>query len=178
MRHTLLILAMLLSGCTAVEPDSRPAFVLDASKPFVIEFGRGSGWHGLDVVKISKTGSVELHRTENRPNAETATLQLSAADVKKVVDQLNSCQLTSLGRSYSDPGVQDGTQWILWIQQSASEKSVYFNNAFPAPINAFAGGLDAVLQNAGLSNVSWTPIPKQQGIDQQKALWARIQPAK
>ena len=51
MRHTLLILAMLLSGCdrritrrsTVVEPDTRPAFVLNASKPFVIEFGRGSG---------------------------------------------------------------------------------------------------------------------------------------
>jgi hypothetical protein len=53
MRITLLMLAAFLVGCDntrtqSVQPDTRPAFVLDPSKPFVIEFGRGSGLHGLD----------------------------------------------------------------------------------------------------------------------------------
>jgi hypothetical protein len=59
MRLTILILAAFLVGCdrdtsktsTQTEkPDTRPPFVLDPSKPFVIEFGRGSGLQGLDIV--------------------------------------------------------------------------------------------------------------------------------
>lgn len=187
MRHTLLILAIALCGCsdggatgpsTVVEPDTRPAFVLDASKPFVIELGRGSGLHGLDVTKVSETGAVELHRIAGGQNVETATLRLSDVQVKELVDLINSQRLTSMGRSYTAPGVADGTQWVLWVRQAPSEKSIYFNNAFPNEITSFAGRLDALLQGAGSGTASWTPVPEQQGIDQQAALWARIQPAR
>ena len=195
MRSTLLILAVLLVGCDGntsttktagggnagnkkVEPDTRPAFVLDPSKPFVIEFGRGSGWHGLDIVKIDQTGTVQLSRVEGRPSAESASLKLSSADVATLVGLVNSNQLTSMGRTYSDPRIADGTQWVLWLEQSPSLKAIYFNNSFPSQINAFAGGLDALLQKVGLSAAKWSALPAQQADAQQKTLWARIEPAR
>jgi len=172
------MLAIALSGCSKVESDTRPAFTLDASKPFVIELGRGSGWHGLDIVTVNQTGAVELRRIASDGSVEGASLQLSGSQVKELVDLVNSSHLTAMGRSYSDPNVEDGTQWVLWIQQSPSEKSIYFNNSFPGKITGFADQLDAELQKAGLSGVSWTPVAKQQAADEQKALWARIEPAK
>jgi hypothetical protein len=180
MRTTLLIFAALLLGCDSrtVESDPRPAFTLDASKPFVIELGRGSGWHGLDIVKVDQTGTVQLSRIEGRPNAETASLKLSSADLAALVGLVNTNQLTSMGRTYSDPRVADGTQWVLWIEQSSFQKSIYFNNSFPGKITTFADGLDALLQKSGLSAAKWSPLPAQQAKDQQKALWARIESAK
>ena len=188
MRFTPLIIAIVLIGCSddrktilpavVIDSDTRPAFTLDVSKPFVIEFGRGSGWHGLDVIKIDGTGAVELHRIASGANIEAAWLRLSDAQKKELADLVNAQRLTSMGRTYTQPDVADGTQWVLWIQQMTMEKSVYFNNAFPTEIKAFAAGLDGLLENAGLSKASWTLIPNQQGIDQQAAVWARIQPAK
>ena len=188
MRRTLLILAIALGcgcskrganggfgGSTHVEPDTRPAFVLDASKPFVIEFGRGSGQEGLGVVKVTETGEVALHRIADGARIESASLRLSDAQVRELTSVVNSSQLTRMGRSYSTD-IQDGTQWVLWIQQSPLEKSIYFNNAFPQDITAFADRLDAMLQQAGLSAASWTAVPEKQGRDEQDALWARIQP--
>jgi hypothetical protein len=190
MRQTLLILAIVLCGCskrgttaavgrpTVVEPDTRPAFALDVSKPFVIELGRGSGLSGLNVVKVSETGVVELHRIAGGANLETTSLRLSDARVKELANLVNSRRLTGMGRSYSDPRVADGTQWVLWIQQLPSEKSIYFNNAFPGEITGFADRLDALLQEASMANASWTPVPEKQGRDEQAALWARIEAPK
>ena len=38
-------------GLIAVRND-RLAFTIDHTQPFWLEFGRGSGWHGLDTVKL------------------------------------------------------------------------------------------------------------------------------
>ena len=48
-------------------------------------------------------------------------------------------------------------------------------DAFPSQITGFASRLDALLQTAGLNNASWKQVPKQQCIDEQTALWARIE---
>jgi hypothetical protein len=186
MRTTLLILAVLLGGCDGgtntgtktFEPDTRAAFVLDPSKPFVIELGRGSGWHGLDIVKVDETGAVQLSRIEGRPNAEVASLQLTKTDVATLVGLVNTNQMTSMGRTYSDPRIADGTQWVLWIEQSPSQKSIYFNNSFPSQITAYANGLDGLLQKAGLSAAKWNPSSAEQATAQQNALWAHIEPAR
>jgi hypothetical protein len=190
MRTTLLLLAVALLGCdrrtstvggggptpNVIEPDTRPAFILDASKPFVIEFGRGSGSSGLDVVKVKDTGAVKLYRIASAggQNIESASLRLPRADVAKLVSLVNAQQLTSMPRAYS-ANIADGTQWVLWIEQSSSEKSVYFNNSFPPQITTFATGLDALLAGAGSNALTWTQLPKQQGLDEQAALWAHIQ---
>lgn len=179
MHKTLLILAVIVSGCgRGTNPSPRSSFVLDASKPFIVELGRGSGWRGLDIVRIDQTGSVELQRVKQDASIESAALRLSAAGIKKVVDLINARQLTSMAHTYSDPGIADGTQWVLWIQQSPEDKSIFFNNAFPKQITAFAGDLDALLQTAGAGKAIWSAVPRQRTMDQQLALWDRIRSAK
>ena len=54
MRWSLVIvIACTVVGCSgSVERDDRPAFTVDPGQPFRLEFGRGSGWHGLNTVKL------------------------------------------------------------------------------------------------------------------------------
>jgi hypothetical protein len=195
-RHALAILAVLLGGCDGgrtpaggggggtapaskvVEPDTRPSFVLVASQPFVIEFGRGSGMNGLDVVRVDETGAVRLDRIAAGQNIVSASLTLPAADTAKLVGVVNDERITSMGSAYHDPRVHDGSQWVLWVRQGTSEKSIYFNNSFPDEITAFAATMDAMLESAGVGAATWTPVAKQEGADRQAALWARIEPAR
>jgi hypothetical protein len=179
MRKILLILAVIVSGCgCGTNPSAPRSFVLDPSKPFVVELGRGRGLHGLDIIRIDQTGSVELQRVKQDASIESAALRLPAADIKKLVDLINAGQLTSMARAYSDPGVADGTQWVLWIQQSPADKSISFNSAFPKQITAFASDLDALLQTAGVGSAVWSAVPRQNAMDQQSALWDRVRSAK
>lgn len=156
-----------------IQTDPRSPFDLDPTKVFTIELGRGSGWHGLDVVKIDETGFVELQRVQGG-TVETGSLRLSAANITKLTQMVNSRKLTTMGKSYIASRVADGTQWVLWIEQGPNQKSIYFSNTFPAQITAFAADLDALLANAGMTNVTWTPLPAGTGRDHQKQLWDRI----
>lgn len=188
MRFTLLILVLFFAGCDwgaatnagggpssnpiEMQLDPRPAFVLDAAKPFVIELGRGSGWDGLDIIKVNETGAVKVFRRTNGQDGESTSLQLSSADMATLVDLVNTNQLTSMGRMYSDPSISDGTQWVLWIEQSPSAKSIYFNNAFPSQIMAYSNRLDSMLQKSGLNTAIWSSMPRHFEIE--SALWSRI----
>jgi len=188
MRYLALAFAIIVLGCSkgpgsgrsiVVAPSTRPAFTLDASKPFVIELGRGSGLYGLDTVKLTEDGTVELHRIKSfRPNLETTSLKLLPGQLKELIDLVNSNHITGMGASYSDPGIMDGTQWVLWIKQTPFEKAIYFNNAFPGEITDFASRLDAVLAAAGLSGASWTAVPEKEGTAQQMAIWDKIKSGK
>jgi hypothetical protein len=181
MRFLPIILGLLLTvGCTqrdkgrvVVTPDTRPSFVLDGSKPFVIELGRGSGRRGIEIIRITEAGVVQVDRFQ--PAIESALIQLTPAQLKGVVDEVNLRQLPGMGRSYSDPGIMDGTQWILWISQGSFEKAVYFNNSFPDQITGFAGKLDVLLGSAGLSSAKASPVPRKVNEARQKALWSRIE---
>lgn len=168
-------------GCSGrVEQDPRPTFHIDATQPFRLEFGRGSGWQGLETVKIDQSGCVVLHRMkrERREDAtletwETATLSLppdGLADVLKAIDENG---LMGLHKSYSTD-VQDGTQWVLWIKQGEREKSVYFNNSFPNVITRFAEQLDGTLAAAELDKVTWQPVPPSESRQHERELWNSI----
>jgi len=183
MRTILLILSALLLGCNhapatkkVVKPDTRPSFLLDPAKPFVLELGRGSGLQGLDIIKVDQSGTLSMSRTTRSADTESTSLTLTRNDIAALADLVNTNQLTTMGQAYSDPSIADGTQWILWIQQGASEKAIYFNNSFPDQITTFASNLDALLQAAGSTAAKWTPLPKQQAADQQKALSSRLEP--
>src|SRR5262249_50895911 len=155
-----IVVAFAVVGCSGrIEKDDRQAFAIDHTQPFWLEFGRGSGWHGLDTIKIDQTGRVILHRmkSERQENVnvlswEVGTLQLSPEGLAEVLKAVESNNLMSLHKAYHED-IADGTQWVLWIRQGGWEKSVYFNNSFPRAITAFAEQLDAILGRAGLDKV-------------------------
>src|SRR5687767_12389306 len=157
-RSLVIVFALAVVGCSdrvdsdRVEKDDRPAFTIDRAQPFRLEFGRGSGWHGLDTVKLDETGRFVVHRMKstrqddvNVLSWEGATLQWPREAVAEVLKSVESNGLMRLHRVYHDPDIADGTQWVLWIKQGEREKSVYFNNSFPAEITRFAEQLDATL---------------------------------
>jgi hypothetical protein len=183
MRRSLVILiALAAAGCSGrVEKDDRPAFAIDRTQPFWLEFGRGSGWHGLDTIKIDQTGRVVLHRMKstlqenvNVLSWEVATVQLPPELVADVLKAVESNGLMGLHKAYYDDNIADGTQWVLWIKQEQREKSVYFNNSFPHAITAFAEQLDAILALAGLDKVAWQPVPERESRQHEKELWDSI----
>jgi hypothetical protein len=157
--------------------NDRPAFVMDHTHPFWLEFGRGSGWHGLNTVKIDQTGRVVLHRMKSMhqndvtvQSWEVGTLQLPPEAITELLKAVESNNLLGLQKAYH-ANVHDGTQWVLWIMQGEQEKSVYFDNHFPRSITAFAQQLDAILAQAGLDKVAWQPVDDRQ---HEKELWASI----
>lgn len=163
----------------AVRHDS-PAFTIDHTQPFWLEFGRGSGWHGLNTVKVDQTGRVVLHRMKSDRQQdvtvlswEVATLQLSPEELAEVLKAVESNGLMGLRKEYQKD-IHDGTQWVLWIKQGEREKSVYFNNNFPGSITAFAEQLDAILARAGLDKVTWQPVPERASRQHERELWDSI----
>jgi hypothetical protein len=179
MRRSLVIVIALAAaaGCSGhVEKDERPAFTIDRTQPFWLEFGRGSGWRGLATVKIDQNGRVVLHRkSARRDNVnvlswEVATLQLPPDVVSEVLNEVESNGLMALHKAYHDDDIKDGTQWVLWIKQAEREKSIYFSNSFPRAIIAFADQLDIILARAGLDMVAWLPVPERDSSQHAKEL--------
>jgi hypothetical protein len=182
MRRSLVIMvAFAFAGCSGrVEKDDRPVFTIDHTRPFWVEFGRGSGLDGLNTVKIDQTGKVVLHRmkSDRQPDAavlswEVATLQLSSEEVAEVLKAVESNGLMELHKAYH-ADVHDGTQWVFWAKQGEREKSVYFDNSFPRAINTFAEQLDAILVRAGLDKATWQPVPERESRRHERELWDSI----
>ena len=182
MKRTLLIaIAYAVAGCSgSVEKDDRPPFTIDRTQPFRLEFGRGSGWHGLNTIKIDRTGRAVLHRqkAEYRKDVtvtswEFATLQLSPEALAEVLQAVESNNLMRLHKAYHED-IADGTQWVLWIKQGEQEKSVYFDNSFPRAITDFAEQLDAILTRDGSDKVTWQPVPERESGQHDRDLWDSI----
>lgn len=110
--------------------DDCPAFRLDPGAPWRIEFGRGSGWHGLDTVKLDQNGRAVFHRLKRERHGdiiahswETTTAQLSPEAVGTLLESIEANRLLRLAKEYH-ADLADGTQWVLWVRQGGREKAV------------------------------------------------------
>jgi hypothetical protein len=171
---------------TKTQPDPSLAFSFAASKPFHLEFGRGSGRDGLDTITFDETGRTVLHRSQFEyryhlrygkmisPFWERAEVKLSEESVQRLSKAILELSLPQMARAYH-AGVFDGTQWIFWLRQGGREKSIYFNNHFPAAIQAFADLLDAELNRAGVENARWQRVPRAQERSHDRAIWKSIE---
>jgi hypothetical protein len=168
-------------GCfDRAEKDDRPASTNNLTHSFQLEFGRGSGWHGLNTIKLDQTGRVILHRLKSEYQQqgivrtwEVATIQIRQESVAEVLKAIDSNGLMTLNKSYTT-NIFDGAQWVLWIKRAGAEKSVYFDNNFPKPITQFAKELDAILAKAGLEKAVWQPVPQHEIRQHEKELWNSI----
>ena len=165
---------------STVEKDDRPAFRLDPSTAWQFEFGRGSGWHGLDTVKLDQNGRLVLHRLKRERQGEvivlsweTATAQLPSDAVAKVFEAVGTNRLLVLDKAYH-ADVCDGTQWVLWVRQGDREKAVYFDNHFPDPIVRFAERLDEVVSASVGPGLRWRAVPPFWSRDHERELWESI----
>jgi hypothetical protein len=179
MRQALMITAALATvGCSSsVETDDRPAFQIDPTLAYQLELGRESGLAGLDTVRVSQNGSVVLHRLQQGQQEhlwETSTLQLPPDPRAKILKAVEVNGLMELHRTYHNPKIADGTQWVLWIKQGEQEKAIYCNNSFPPQITRFANQLDGILSAAGLDKLVWQPVPANKWRQHERELWDSI----
>jgi hypothetical protein len=182
MCQVLTITAVVVVGCFGqVEKDDRPISRIEPTQSFRLEIGRGSGWHGLDTIKLDQEGHVVLHRMKEEMKRnrvivrwETATLQLRPHALGEVLESVESNGLLRLRKAYSDKRKADGTQWVLWITQGEMEKVVYFNNSFPQQIVRFAEELDAILSASDLDKVAWQMVPATEFRQHEDDLWNSV----
>jgi hypothetical protein len=172
-----------------VVADSRPVFEIDPDLPYHIEFGQGSGWHGLDTAKITSDGTVVLHRRQvvyvprhplffwqtdmHYSFWETASFQLDKDAQQAMLEAIADYRLLELHTAYS-AALFDGEQWALLIKQGDNERSVYFNNYFPDEIVGFREALDRILHQGGRSWVRWRKVPASKERLHEKQLWESI----
>ena len=156
--------------------DDRPRMSFDPQEPYRLEFGRGSGWHGLDTVAI-EDGKVVLHRLKEDGKETyvwlTGTLPISIDATERIAKTIRRLNLLKMDRSYHAE-VNDGTQWIFRLSQDGQEKSIYFDNHFPRAIQDFAVSLDKELAKAGIDEIKWSQVPKAEVRDHEKDLWESI----
>ena len=177
---------LLFSGCTcstkggsqhgkvgfslaASVPDASVPIVFDPRKPFYLEFGRGSGWHGLETLALDESGRLTKYTFSPKPMRGHATIDVRVLHC--IADLLVANNVFTMKKSYS-AGVHDGTQWILWVKQGGQEKSIYFDNYFPEAIRDFAQSIDAELGKCKVSYVDWSG--PHGDADYQKAIWESI----
>lgn len=116
-RELVVLLPFLLFGCA---DSHQPLARIDPTKAFQIEFGRGSGWHGLDTIAVESSGAVTLFR-RGADAWETGTLSLPSKAVDDVVAAVEGNALLRLNRVYQDPRVADGRQWVFRARQGRAE---------------------------------------------------------
>jgi hypothetical protein len=164
-----------------IDEDLSAPFVLDATQPFRIQLGRGSGQFGLNTVSVFHHGTTTLHRRRTYrglgPESafwQEATLNLDGKAINQLVKAVQANQLLAMHRGYHAE-VADGTQWILWIQQGENEKAIYCNNHFPAPILRFARQLDNILKRHDLADAKWRRIADGDTRNHENPLWRSIE---
>lgn len=149
----LAILIAVVSGCwyapvtktnLTVVVDEGPVFSIQADSRFVLEFGRGSGSHGLDTVSIDDIGTVVTHRRTNT-GLEKSSFSITATEIAAILNSLKLNGIMTLDREYHHEGIADGIQWVFRAEQGDNKKSIYFNNHFPDKIILFASDLDSIL---------------------------------
>src|SRR5262249_4627584 len=99
--------------------------------------------------------------------------KLKPGSIAQVLHATEKNRLLRLRKEYHAE-VHDGTQWLLWIQQGGSEKSVYFNNSFPREIVRFAEVIDKVLEENGLENARWVRVTTVEAQAVNRELWDSI----
>jgi hypothetical protein len=151
--------------------DTQTIFALNADLPFSIEIGRGSGWHGLDILTLNNTGAVVIRRVKSNTNRvyECADMKLTIKDILDIANCVNDCGILKLDRMYS-ADVRDGTQCVFVLKQGNNEKFVYFNNHFPPAFQIFTTTIDNILNNNGFSKLTWSPSSD----THEKGLWEGI----
>ena len=151
------------SPAIEIEPDDGPPLRLDPTRPFVLTFGRGSGWVGMNTVIIHADGQVNLHRFMEKNHhgirsfvEETGSLMFHHEDIRALCDYLNQSPLLGMHKAYH-AAWYDGMQWGFQIQQGEQTKSIYFNNHFPQEIREFSEMVDQLLLQRGILDVVWEP---------------------
>jgi hypothetical protein len=139
----------------------------------------------LDTIAIAGDGRAVLHDVEPGGVTMTGTIPLDTMQMNRITAGVDELGLMDLAASYIDDTYQDGTQWVLVIEQGSHKKKVYCSNYFPRQLREYAARIDAVLHlpsspdiswgpdwsNRGAAHVKWEAVPQSAARDHENELW-------
>src|SRR5262245_25938730 len=105
------IATVLLVGGVYVWRVGSPDRIIPDEK-FELQFGRGSGWHGLDLLRITSDGNAWYEYQEILGEWQRKRFHVGAKQIQELREAIDTLDLWELARSYH-ADVADGTQWCL-----------------------------------------------------------------
>jgi hypothetical protein len=125
-----------LCACSRLVEIPGPQFSFDPNAAYGLGLGWGSGWEGLETFELSPDGTLVLIRRHG-DGWQRAVATLAADQLASVTRAVVTYGVASFHRLYEDPGVHDGEQWVLCLEQGGRRRVVYCNNHFAPGIRAF-----------------------------------------
>ncbi|MFI5380547.1 MAG: hypothetical protein ACHRHE_14720 [Tepidisphaerales bacterium] len=164
-------IALVVIGCVYNRDLLRPApwpVVYDST--FEFQLGQGSGWHGLDLIKITADGKA-VYQYESSSNVwSRKTFQLTAVEMQSLADQVNELKIVALD-DYYKANIHDGTQWCLLVKSQGHLKRIYCDNRFPRRIEKLAAFVhEKIIDRAGAKAVAIS-VPRDQVRDFEAEVW-------
>jgi uncharacterized membrane protein YfcA len=151
--------------------EKRPILVQDET--FEFQLGQGSGWHGLDLLKITADGKAVYEYQSSRGEWERKTFFVDKASMDALICKINSLKIMELDRAYHGD-VADGTQWCLLIKSNGRAKSVYCDNNFPERIEKLAAFVHETIIEPFGGKAEARAVPPRECRKHEKEIWESI----
>lgn len=148
---------------------------IQPDQKFEIQFGRGSGWHGLDLLRITSDGEAWFEYQTETDNGVWHRKRFHVGDQRlaDLRDAINALNPWGMAAAYHG-NVHDGTQWVLLVRVDGKSKSVYFDNNFPGRITQFAGFIDRAILEPLAEPIAPEVVPARHHRKHEKDIWASI----
>src|SRR5262249_37015423 len=105
---------------------------------FEFQLGKGSGLHGLNIIKIAADGNAEYEFRSDSDNWKRKKFLVDRQRIEALIDSINTLKIRSLEDEYIDRNTLDGSQWVLLVKGGGHAKSIYCSNMFPEQIQQLA----------------------------------------
>ena len=156
----LISVALVMVGCVLNRDLIRPVpwpVVYDST--FEFQLGQGSGWQGLNLIKITADGNA-VYQYESFSNVwSRKTFQLTPVEVQSLADQVNELKIVALDDHYR-ASVHDGTQWCILVKSQGHRKRIYCDNRFLRRIEKLAAFVhEKIIDRAGEKAVAVSISP-------------------
>jgi hypothetical protein len=147
-------------------------FSLHPDDTFEFQFGQGSGWHGLNLLKVTADGRATYEYQADR-GWSRKTFVVGDRGLEHLVEKINALRIFGLPRAYH-ADVADGTQWCLLIKTGGRRKAIYCDNYFPAELRELAAFVhrDVVVGAGGLAEP--VAVPRWCWRQHEQEIWSSI----
>jgi hypothetical protein len=163
-----LLFATALSGC-----GERRGPPITADATFEFQLGQGSGWHGLDLLKIPADGMAVYEYQPQRGKWFRKRFSVDKGRLEALIEKIKALNILDMERWYTS-GIADGTQWCILIKSGGQQKSIYCDNKFPQPIKDLAAFVhETIIEPLG-GRVEAVVVPEREHHNHEKEIWASI----
>jgi|GEM_PF-5359270 len=159
---------VVLSFIQSVKPET-----LGPGQAFEFQFGQGSGFEGLNVVKILPSGEARYDYGDVTA-WQKKTFRVSQEAMQELADKINALGILNMGKVVSDPDVRDGEQWIVLIKTEGTARSIYFDNRFPVQVRELAAFVHERVVEPYTKNLRPEPVSDFDHDRLQQELWDSV----